>query len=84
MNSQETVTQLKELKLRGMASSFEAILSTPVQNRPSLEIAVAKLADAENQDRRDRKTAMYLKMEQTQIYGPDRGCHLWHGPELHQ
>ena len=62
MNSQETVTQLKELKLRGMASSFEAILNTPVQNRPSLEIAVAKLADAENQDRRDGKTAMYLKL----------------------
>lgn len=62
MNSQDTIIQLRELKLKGMASSLEAILSAPVQNRPSLEVAIAKMVDAENQDRRDRKTAMYLKV----------------------
>lgn len=62
MNSQDTLLQLGNLKLRGMESSYEAILSLPVQNRPSLEVAVARMAEAEMQDRRDRKTAMYIKM----------------------
>lgn len=61
MNTQETIIQLKELKLRGMASSFESIVNLPVQNRPTLELAIAKMVEAENQDRRDRKTEMYLK-----------------------
>ena len=62
MNLQETIIQLNELKLRGMLSSFEAMTSLPVQNRPSLEVAISKMVDAEVQDRRDRKTAMYLKI----------------------
>lgn len=61
MNTQETIIQLKELKLRGMASALDAIMNAPVQNRPTLEVAIAKMVDAENQDRRDRKTEMYLK-----------------------
>lgn len=62
MNLQETIIQLNELKLRGMSSSFEAMTSLPVQNRPSLEVAISKMVDAEVQDRRVRKTAMYLKI----------------------
>ena len=61
MNIQETVMQLKDLKLNGMASSYEAIMALPVQNRPTLEFAVAKMAEAEQQYRRDRKTEMYIK-----------------------
>lgn len=61
MNTNETVSQLKELKLRGMATSFESMLDLPVQNRPTLEFAVAKMVEAEYQDRRDRKTEMYLR-----------------------
>ena len=72
MNSQETVIQLRELKLKGMADAFESILSLPVQNRPAMEAAIARLAEAEAQDRRNRaeaeaqdrrnrKTEMYLK-----------------------
>ena len=53
MNLQETIIQLNELKLRGMSSSFEAMTSLPVQNRPSLEVAISKMVDAEVQDRRD-------------------------------
>lgn len=45
-----------------MSSSFEAMTSLPVQNRPSLEVAISKMVDEEVQDRRDRKTAMYLKI----------------------
>src|SRR5574344_298204 len=62
MNIQETVTPLKELQLRGMASSLESIMSLAVQSRPTLELAIAKMVEAENMDRRDRKTEMYLKI----------------------
>src|SRR5574344_436358 len=62
MNIQETVTQLKELKLRGMSSSLESIMNLPVQSRPTLELAIARMVEAENMDRRDRKTEMYLKI----------------------
>ena len=61
MNSQETVIQLRELKLKGMADAFESIISLPVQNRPTMEATIARLAEAEAQDRRNRKTEMYLK-----------------------
>jgi hypothetical protein len=61
MNTQETIIQLKELKLKGMAESFEAMMNLPLQNRPSVELAVAKMVDVERQDRRDKKTEMYLK-----------------------
>lgn len=61
MNTQETIIQLKELKLKGMAASLEAIMNLPVQNRPTLELAVTRMVEAEQQDRRDRKTEMYLK-----------------------
>lgn len=47
MNSQETVIQLRELKLKGMADAFESILSLPVQNRPAMEATIARLAEAE-------------------------------------
>lgn len=61
MNTQETIIQLKDMKLKGMAASLEAVMALPVQNRPTLELAVARMVEAEQQDRRDRKTGMYLK-----------------------
>ena len=61
MNTQETIIQLKELKLKGMAASLEVVMTLPVQNRPTLELAIARMVEAEQQDRRDRKTEMYLK-----------------------
>ena len=61
MNAQETIIQLKELKLKGMAAALEAVMTLPVQNRPTLELAIARMVEAEQQDRQDRKTEMYLK-----------------------
>lgn len=83
MNTQETIIQLKDLKLRGMASSLEAIMNTPVQNRPSLNVAVAKLVDAELQDRRERKTEMYLKISRLRYTAliEDVVCGTVHIPE---
>lgn len=61
MNNQETVAQLNELKLNGMATAFEAMINMPVQSHPSMEHAVAKMVEAERDYRRNKKTALYLK-----------------------
>ena len=61
MNTQETIIQLKDMKLQGMAASLETIMTLPVQTRPTLELAIARMVEAEQQDRRDRKTEMFLK-----------------------
>lgn len=36
-------------------------MNLPVQARPTLELAIARMVEAELQDRRDRKTEMFLK-----------------------
>lgn len=43
MNNSITITMLKELKLFGMAQSFEDMAKMPVQMRPAMESAVAQL-----------------------------------------
>ena len=55
MNYQETIIQLNELKLHGMASAYESIMTLPVQNRPTLDNAVARLVEAEAASRRKRR-----------------------------
>ncbi|MCF0212163.1 MAG: ATP-binding protein [Bacteroidales bacterium] len=61
MNTQETITQLEQLKLHGMAQSFQGMLSLPVQNRPNFETAIAKMAESEILHRQKKRTEMYLK-----------------------
>ncbi|MBQ2107735.1 MAG: IS21-like element helper ATPase IstB [Bacteroidales bacterium] len=61
MNNQETITQLETLKLNGMADAFKGMLTLPLQDRPSLEMAVAKMAEAEIQHRNRKRTEIYLK-----------------------
>ena len=61
MNTQETVIQLKELKLKGMANTLESLMTLPVQSRPSFDFAIAKMVEAEILERKERKTEMFLK-----------------------
>lgn len=61
MNTQETLTRLEMLKLKGMANAYDALQSLPLQDRPGMDVAVAKLAEAEQLYRRDKRTEMYLK-----------------------
>ena len=61
MNNQETITQLESLKLGGMAEAFKGMLTLPLQDRPSLEMAVAKMAEAEIQHCNRKRTEIYLK-----------------------
>jgi len=61
MNNQETADQLEGLKLKGMADAYKAIISLPMQDRPGMELTIAKLVEAERIYRNNQKTMMYLK-----------------------
>ena len=84
MNYQETIIQLNELKLHGMASAYESIMTLPVQNRPTLDNAVARLVEAEAASRREKKTQLYIKKKPPQIHGLHRGRYLRNGSQPHQ
>jgi DNA replication protein DnaC len=60
MNTQITLDHLSELKLLGMARAYQAVLSMPVQDQPSLNQFMARLAEAEIQHRTQKKTEMFL------------------------
>ena len=60
MNTQITFDHLAELKLDGMSKAYKATLAMPVQSQPSLNQFMARLAEAELQERATRKTALYL------------------------
>ncbi|MDX9880465.1 MAG: IS21-like element helper ATPase IstB [Prolixibacteraceae bacterium] len=62
MNTQITLDHLSQLKLTGMARAYQAILEMPVQNQPTLNQFMAKLAEAEIQERASRRTDMFLKL----------------------
>lgn len=61
MNTQETILQLEELKLKGMAEYYKSMQSLPVKEWPTTDMLVARLAEAERQYRSQRKTEMSLK-----------------------
>ena len=60
MNTQITLDQLSQLKLHGMSRAYQAALSMPVQDQPSLSMFMARLAEAELQDRAHKKTQLFL------------------------
>jgi len=61
MNTQITLDQLKQLKLSGMANAYQVVLSLPVQEQPSIHQLMARLTEAETQNRLQIKTQAYLK-----------------------
>jgi len=62
MNTQITLEQLGKLKLSGMAKVYQGVLSMPVHEMPSLDQLMAQLAEAELQERANKKTQMFLKV----------------------
>ncbi len=60
MNTQITLDHLAQLKLHGMSRAYQAVLSMPLQDQPSLNQFMARLAEAEVQDRTHKKTEMFL------------------------
>lgn len=62
MNIQNTLDQLQQLKLNGMAQAYQGLISMPVHEQLNIHEAVARLAEAELQNRSHHKTKMYLKL----------------------
>jgi DNA replication protein DnaC len=62
MNTQITLDQLNQLRLHGMADAYQAVLSLPVQEQPSIHQFIARLSEAEIQHRVQLKTQAYLKL----------------------
>ncbi|MEO5979691.1 MAG: IS21-like element helper ATPase IstB [Chryseolinea sp.] len=62
MNTTATLEQLQDLKLSGMARSYESILQLPVNKHPEAHALIAQLTEAERQNRTQYKTTMFLKL----------------------
>lgn len=56
MNNQETILQLEELKLKGMAEFYKSMQSLPANEWPSIDLFAARMAEAERQYRSTKKT----------------------------
>lgn len=53
---------LRQMKLEGMASAYEGILSMPVNQQPDAHELMARLAEAEQQYRAHKRMKMYLRL----------------------
>lgn len=62
MNTTATLQQLKELKLTGMARSYESTLQLSAHQQPEAHALIAQMCDAELQSRIHYKTQFFLKL----------------------
>jgi DNA replication protein DnaC len=62
IDTNKTIENLEFLKLQGMAEAYEAILSMPSHQIPTVHEMMSRLVEAEMQDRTERRTKMYLKL----------------------
>jgi DNA replication protein DnaC len=56
MNAQASLDKMRELKLAGMAATWEAILQRPAHEQPTGDDLLAQLLDAEQDERLQRRT----------------------------
>ena len=77
MNNQETIDLLYHLKLKGMSEAFKAISIMPVSERPEMELAIAKIAEAERMYRDGQRTQMYLKTSKLRFNASLEAVTLW-------
>jgi len=61
MNKQITLDHLAQLKLDGMLQAYQAVLALPVQNQPTINQFMARLVEAEMQNRIAKRTELYLR-----------------------
>jgi DNA replication protein DnaC len=81
MNTQQTVEQLKSLKLTGMAKRYEAILSLPVHELQDTHALIAMMSQAEVEYREHSRTLKFLKASKLRYHAlpedvlcnPERG-----------
>ncbi len=58
----ETLNQLKDLKLDGMAQAYQAFLSLPLNQRPSQEAFINQLIESEKEYRTEKRKTMFLRL----------------------
>jgi DNA replication protein DnaC len=62
MNRNETLEQLKALKLEGMAGMYGSILELPVTKHPEAHTMIAQMVDREYYNRKNKRQEMYLRL----------------------
>lgn len=62
MNREQTLEQLKKMKLTGMARRYEAELSLPLEQREDAHTLLAMMAQAESEYRSGKQTERYLRV----------------------
>jgi len=62
MNTQITLDYLTKLKLPGMVKTYQAMLSMPVHEQPTIHQLMARMAESELQERANKKTEMFLRL----------------------
>lgn len=62
INTNQTHEKLQQLKLFGMAQAYETTLALPSQELPSAHELMARLVEAEQLNRTQQRTQMYLKL----------------------
>lgn len=72
----ESLQSMRRIKLDGMASTYEAILTLPINQQPSAHEMIATLIDAEAQHRNHRRTELYLRLSKLRYQAtlPDIKC----------
>lgn len=53
---------LRQLNLHGMAGAYQAILNLPIDQHPEAHELLARLVDAERQNREQKRMTMFLKL----------------------
>lgn len=62
INKEETLNQLKRLKLSGMCTFYQAFTSLAEQQQASTHEVIAQMVHAEERSRTDKKTKLYLSL----------------------
>lgn len=62
MNTQATLEQMQQLRLQGMAQSYEAILALPAHQHPEAHQMLAQLIQQEKEWKIVKRTGMYLRI----------------------
>jgi len=62
MNREQTLHQLIELGLHGMAEGYEAIIKLPINKQPEGHMMLAQLAEKEYYNKKNKRQELYLKL----------------------
>lgn len=62
INTDQTLNQLNQLKLTGMALTYGTVMGLPAQELPTAHELIARMVEAEQLSRMQQRTQMYLKL----------------------